>query len=156
MKELIVWGTLDPVAAFLMSRRYTWTRDEAETVAESYYKEAGNDPNELLNPSKIRDWSVKKFSRGRRSITHQGQIRYQVELLRDFSGKTHMEWRVIPIIIEDSIVWIDLGGFPLAKSRKPHSWNSGDIDTRDFILNNNEKFVVSSSFPSNGISKSAY
>jgi len=146
IKELIVWGTLEPVAAFLMSRRYAWTRNEAETIAESYYKEVSGDPNELLNPSTIRDWSVKRFSKGRRSVDQQGQIRYGAELLRDFSGKTQVEWRVIPIIKEDTIVWLDVGGFPLAKSKKPNSWNSGDIATRDFVLFSNEKSVVSRAY----------
>src|SRR4029453_1357048 len=38
MKELIVWGVLDPVAAFLMSRKLVWTRQESEIMAQEYYE----------------------------------------------------------------------------------------------------------------------
>jgi len=146
IKELIVWGTLDPVAAFLMSRRYAWTREEAETIAEKYYTEGGNDPNELLNPSNIRDWSTKNFSGPRKSVGQPGRVRYEVELLRDFSEKSRTEWRVIPVIMEDDVVWLDVGGFPLAKSKKPPIWDSDYLNTRDFVLLSHEKSVVSNPY----------
>ena len=147
IKELIVWGTLEPVAAFLMSKRYAWTRKEAEDIAEDYYKENNSDdPNELLNPSTIRDWCKKRFPRKRGAVGQQGKVRYSAELLRDFSNQDKKEWRVIPVTLENDLVWTDLAGFPLAKSKKPKNWNPNDLNIRDFILLDKEKSVISSAY----------
>ena len=36
LKELLQWGTLDPVAAYLLNRQYEVTRFEANKAAEDY------------------------------------------------------------------------------------------------------------------------
>ena len=129
-----------------MSRRYAWTREEAETIADQYYAVGGDDPNELLNPSNIRDWSTKSLSGSRKSIGEAGRVRYEVELLRDFSEKSRTEWRVIPVIMKDEAVWFDVGGFPLAKSKIPPIWDSDYLNTRDFVLLSSEKSVISNPY----------
>src|SRR3546814_17020918 len=58
LKELISWGTLDPVAAFLLARGDAVDRPSAELAAKDYYdaRPAGEDDNALLDPLSIRYW----------------------------------------------------------------------------------------------------
>lgn len=147
IKELIVWGTLEPVVAFLMARRNAWTRQEAETLAAKYYKEQDSvDPNDLLDPSRIRDWVLESLPRLKRRLVRTEPSKYSAELLRDFSNTSQTEWRVIPAVIEGSLVWLDVAGFPLAKSEKPADWNTSYLNTHDFVLLTNEGSVVAQAY----------
>src|SRR3546814_3270328 len=58
LKELISWGSLDPVAAFLLARGDAVDRPQAELDAKAYYegRPAGEDANALLDPRTIREW----------------------------------------------------------------------------------------------------
>ena len=58
LKELISWGTLDPVAAFLLARGDAVDKSQAELDAKDYYegRPAGEDANALLDPRTIRAW----------------------------------------------------------------------------------------------------
>ena len=59
LKELLTWGTLEPVAAFLLARGYAKTRTDAEVMSQSYYssRTTGIAANDLLDPRAIRDWA---------------------------------------------------------------------------------------------------
>ncbi len=59
LKELFTWGTLEPVAAFLLARGDARTRPEAERNARAYYasRVPGIGANELLDPRLIREWA---------------------------------------------------------------------------------------------------
>jgi hypothetical protein len=143
LKELVVWGTLEPVVAFLMARRNAWTRKEAETLAAKYYKQQGSiAPNDLLDPSRIRNWVHESLPREKRKSVRTEPSKYPAELLRNFSSKSQPEWRVIPTVIEGSLVWLDVAGFPLAKSERPADWNVSYLNTHDFVLLTNECLVV--------------
>ena len=144
MKELIVWGVLDPVAAFLMSRKLVWTRQESEIMAQEYY--ANQDltiiPDDWLNPLLIREW-YQSLHRSEQQITHEiYPNRLSVNLLRDFSKTTNFEFRVIPVEMNGNIIWVDPAGFPLAKSDKPSSRDRDNLNHYDFILRSNEQVVI--------------
>jgi len=60
LKELITWGTLEPVAAFLLARdKSVITRRQAEDRAKDYYRDQLSymSADDLLDPSKIRKWT---------------------------------------------------------------------------------------------------
>ena len=126
IKELIVWGTLDPAAAFLLSRRRAWTRRQSENMAEEYYLGTSDtDPDDCLNPSAIRQWADGRFRFKVMRDVSALSSQYPVELLRDFANSSQSQWRVIPLLGLDEVVWVDPAGFPLAKSPLPSDW-SGD------------------------------
>ena len=58
LKELLLWGTLEPVAAFLLARGNAVDRPAAHGEAEGYYDQLQGvlDDNEKLSPRRIRDW----------------------------------------------------------------------------------------------------
>jgi hypothetical protein len=145
LKELIIWGTLDPVAAYLLSRGSATTRDEAESSAKIYYSSLSSeiDPDEQLNASKIRDWAATI-----RKVDGSGQgnrpdIALRVRLLRDFSKSSQHLWKVVPVNAESGLYWFDPGGFPFAVCGTPDSWQPDFLDRFDFTLDVEKSSVVS-------------
>lgn len=145
MKELITWGTLDPVAAYLLARvDEVTTRQTAEEVAQQYYVHISDqDVNDPLDAAAIKNWAQASFSNLERTLS---QIRLaprttRVSLLRDFSNASTQTFRVIPVEIGNDIHWFDPGGFPLARSQRPEDWQSDYLTKYDFTLNVSEQNV---------------
>lgn len=147
LKELITWGTLDPVAALLLANGVEHTRSAAETRARDYYITCTEiSVDEKLNPTRIKAWS-NQFVKKRTSILaefHSNDIR--VNLSRDFAKVNISEWRVVPITFDDSISWIDPAGYELATSKVPDNWGATMESTYDFVLNTNSKSIKISKF----------
>ncbi|MEA5464949.1 DEAD/DEAH box helicase [Leptothoe sp. PORK10 BA2] len=146
MKELIVWGTLDPVAAYLLARiDGVTTRRQAEELSQSYYQSVSSlSANDQISPIAIRNWAQQAFS----SIEQQPlQLRpsqqIAINLLRDFSQLSEQTWRVIPVEVGDQIHWLDPAGFPLASCPKPENWQEKYLSRFDFELNSNLRVVTS-------------
>ena len=147
VKELIVWGTLDPAVAFLLSKRIAWTRSEAEELVKEYYDNGPvTDPNDYLNPSRILEWTEEHFPATRPRNPSRPPFSYEVELLRDFSRAAGAEWRVVPMEMDQRLVWLDPAGYPLASSTIPGNWSGENSDLYDFLLFNEERVVRASSF----------
>ncbi|HEY9859728.1 MAG TPA: hypothetical protein V6D16_09490 [Candidatus Obscuribacterales bacterium] len=146
MKELIVWGTLDPVAAYLLARiDPVTTRTQAEYLSQVYYQSVSNlEPNDRLNPITITSWAQQSFA----SIEqHQVGLRpsrqIPVSLLRDFSRASKHKWRVIPVEVGEEIHWLDPAGFPLASCQIPETWQAEYLHKYDFELNSSQQVVTS-------------
>jgi hypothetical protein len=146
LKELIVWGTLEPVAAYLLARGIVVTRADGETLAQRYREQFQDQtPNELLNAATIRDWTQQAFSSLDRvlpALRPSSQIR--VNLLRDFSNAPRQRWRVVPLEVSNEIRWFDPAGFPLAICQRPEDWQSDYLNTYDFMLDPDNQVVSSS------------
>ncbi len=148
LKELIVWGTLEPVAAYLLARGIEVTRAEAEKTANRYYDEFVKELpfNERLNVAHIRDWAV-TISKQKQSLSHnRPPLQMSVNLLRDFSHSKNPQWRVLPVENDKNIYWFDPAGYPLAVCKKPENWQADFLDQYDFILSSVEEIVISSAY----------
>lgn len=150
MKEIIMWGTLEPVAAFLLARvDAVTTRAEAEIRAVQYNAEVANEePNERLNAVRIRDWVQREFpqqSRNENRARPPMQIRVS-RLLRDFDRFPSRHWQVIPVEDGDGITWIDPAGFPLATSSRPEHWENDFLNRWDFKLNPEGNVVLTTRY----------
>jgi hypothetical protein len=146
LKELITWGTLEPIAAYLLSRQIEKTRPNAEAKAQEYYRVYKNSDigwNELLNATRIRQWvdGLAEFDQNQR--VNRWFHRIQVELLRDFSTAAPKLWRVLPVMNNDKCRWFDPAGFPLAISHKIEDWSQEQLHEYDFWLNPEERVVTS-------------
>src|SRR6185295_8515426 len=66
LKELLLWGTLEPVAAFLLARGDAIDRPSAEEAARAYYEQLPDDTiaNEALDPRRIREWMTQQAGGG--------------------------------------------------------------------------------------------
>ncbi|MER2169186.1 MAG: DEAD/DEAH box helicase [Psychrobacillus psychrodurans] len=115
IKDLITWGSLDPVATALLASGSEYLRAKAELRAKEYYLENEDlNEDEIYNPENIGKW-IKKI---KTSYTYD--IRkleeFDVELLRDFNDVRKQEWNVIPLIHDEVTYWVDMTGYKLAKS----------------------------------------
>lgn len=145
LKELITWGTLDPVAAYLLARAKNAgiiTRPEAERRAQDYYQSCTDaNVDEWLNAKSILDWG-REYLTSREPFPRPKQSRFiEVTLLRDFSTALQPEFRVLPVEKDDKILWFDAAGFLLAVSERPAEWISEWKHTQDFHLNHSRKLV---------------
>lgn len=146
LKELIVWGTLEPVAAYLLAKGMKVTRIDAEKAAEQYYSKQSRNQNtdEILNAVTIRDWAKTRASRGNTSPAFGPPREIKVNLLRDFKNATKQQWRVVPIEVNSKIYWFDPAGYPLASCKQPKGWQPDYLDSYDFVLDSSKQTVLSS------------
>lgn len=136
LKELLVWGTLDPVAAFLLAKGLCVTRSESEDAAKAYYESLPDDiaANDIYDPSRIRQWADDLTDSERSTEPGKPFRRIEVALLRDFETTNQHEWRVIPVDAGQYLYWVDPADFPLAASEKPEGWQAEHMNNYDFML----------------------
>ena len=123
LKELITWGTLEPVAAFLLARGNAMDRQEAEAEARIYYEElpAGLDPNEKLNPQRIRAFVEERRPR-QQGADRVSEVSIRIRLEKGRNAYINPKMSVVPIEIENRLIWIDPAGYTVARSPKPADW----------------------------------
>lgn len=141
-KELLHWGTLDPVAAYLLAKGMEITRSDAELFAKNYYDEYKDvDANELLNPVTIRNWAsgAQKRLKPRQELLPPDEIK--IVLLRNFDRSKVTTWRVIPFEQNGRLIWMDPAGYSLATSEIPENWRMHFINNFDFILFHREQVI---------------
>jgi hypothetical protein len=142
LKELVTWGTLEPAATYLLSRRLEVSRADAERGAAGYHaRSALLAPNDQLNASTIRRWaeSLQSSTEAAAGITPPQNI--EVTLLRDFGVVPNRAWRVVPLEHGEELIWIDPAGFPLAQCQRVADWRTVFLSEFDFRLDT-EKSVV--------------
>ncbi|ABN78476.1 DEAD/DEAH box helicase [Cereibacter sphaeroides] len=124
LKELISWGTLDPVAAFLLARGDAVDRPEAERDALDYYASRGDsvDPNEMLDPRAIRAWLDERRPT-RTTHAPRGDLAIDVRLALPASDYLNHSMSVLPLLASDGIHWIDPAGYVVANSDLPDEWS---------------------------------
>ena len=123
LKELVNWGTLDPVAAFLLARGNAVDRRQAEADAKLYYEErlAVTDANDLLDPREIRDW-VHSRCYVSETASARTAIVLPVKLVRPASTFIMENVSVSPLSSVDGLMWLDPAGHVVAKSLRPDEW----------------------------------
>jgi len=143
LKELIVWGTLEPIAAYLLARGVATTRSHAESLAGAYYADSSSpEPESSLNPAIIRRW-VAPLAVPRREPAARPPLRIPAALQRDFAERSDRVWRVLPLRAHGRIQWIDPAGFALAESAAPAGWKDQWLHEWDFYLDHREGVVES-------------
>lgn len=151
LKEIIIWGTLEPIAAYLLSKGVVTTRKQAEDLAKLYYNEKKKQQeyyitNDILNATIIRDWATVRF-KGYQSFSRMRPPNHMnIDLLRNFENTQNQFWRVLPVEVENNIYWFDPAGFPLASCPKPEGWNSSFLDSFDFSLDSFERVVLPAAY----------
>jgi superfamily II DNA/RNA helicase len=122
LKELIVWGTLDPVAAFLLARGGAVDRQQAENDARVYYEgfldEA--DANIMLDPRRVREWVNAR--RVQEVSVRLCELSLEVELSRPVADYLRPSLTVTQIEVEGGLIWIDSAGYIVARSGIPLTW----------------------------------
>jgi hypothetical protein len=124
LKELINWGTLDPVAAFLLARGDAIDREQAETDATGYYKVQVRDAdaNSLLDPRLIREWVENRRPERARS-ERVAMPTLAATLVRPGAEYLTEQLSVYPVEEDESLTWIDPAGYVVARSVRPAEWS---------------------------------
>lgn len=123
IKELITWGTLDPVAAFLLARGDAIDRPRAEAAARGYYESQppGTGSNDLLDPRLIRDWVEALRVRTEQPAAAR-KFSIDVALARPAADFRRPRLTVTPLDVENGLIWIDPAGYQVARSERPSLW----------------------------------
>src|SRR5690349_15910574 len=103
LKELLTWGTLEPVAAFLLARGSRLDRPTAEAEARVYYEANADVPaNDLLDPRRILEWIDNRALRPpSEAPAHAFEITATLE--REASAYSADNFGVIPLAEEDHL-----------------------------------------------------
>lgn len=144
IKDLLTWGTLDPVAAYLLGRGGFDTRDDAERAAAEYYE--ADDEGDPLDPATVRRWAV-NFVRRASAAGELATSTFSVEISDRF-GATRLAgpWRVLPDSDGGSLRWLDPAGFELARCPRPDAWRRDWSLRYDYMLYPSEGAVHASRY----------
>jgi hypothetical protein len=135
LKEMIVWGTLDPVTAYLLGRGLVGTRSEGASLASEYFKaHAELSSDEQLHPSTIRKWADTLPKASGKETAKKSAFEQHVKLIAKFPEAGERRWRVLPATANGAINWVDPAGFILAVSDSPANWSSESAESSDFFL----------------------
>jgi hypothetical protein len=148
MKELVTWGTLDPVAAYILSRRVADARPEAEALALDYYGQVDTQATEdPLTPTAIQEWAASLEVARVRDLRPSVPARIGVRLNPRVADASQLgRTRVVPLTRTDHIDWADPAGYVLATSERPDDWTQDAPRRLDFMLNPTDAVVESSAY----------
>jgi len=135
LKELVVWGTLDPVAAYLLGRGRAGSRPDSMRLAEGYYTSHKTlPPDQQLDPKTIRIWAdtLPKTSVSDSRLTPSSILKVKLE--RTFPERVARRWRVLPAENGDRMQWVDPAGYLLAVGDLPKDWSRAFLQEGDFFL----------------------
>jgi hypothetical protein len=149
IKEIITWGTHEPVAAFLLARGDAIDRPQAEADARAYYDDLPEevDANDALDPRRVRDWVEARRVRSAEPIADR-EFTIEAMLVRPTTSYSRLSLTVSPLEVDDHLLWIDPAGYTVAQSEKPPNWS--DPSAFDFELNVRDASVVGSAYLRNG------
>jgi superfamily II DNA/RNA helicase len=124
LKEIISWGTHDPVAAFLLARGNAINRQQAAIAAKPYYEQVAElPPNDRIDPRRIRDWMAEQ-SPSAKSSAPLPDLNLAVQLEADLASYREERLSVFPLQREGRLIWIDAAGYLVARSDVPTLWPS--------------------------------
>jgi DEAD/DEAH box helicase len=144
MKELITWGTLEPIAAYLLGRGLADTRPAAEELAEQYEEYIRDDDIDPLNALTMRSWVDEHVAEPSAPSSRRALRDIPAEPVEDFDGEEHRLWNVLPRTNGHSLLWIDPAGYVLARSRPVRNWDQSLALKCDFKFDPIRKVVTSS------------
>ena len=123
LKELLLWGTLEPVAAFLLARGNAVDRPAAHREAEGYYEQLPGalDDNERLDPRRIRDW-LNSRDGGVDIPPPPAIIVFDAVLSNEVAAYLSRRLHVMHFEVEGRLNWIDAAGYLVATSQRPPDW----------------------------------
>lgn len=147
LKELLTWGTLEPVAAYLLAKNIKSTRRDAEDAAELYYMNWYQPyPDELFNATVVRNWVEAQHKQKQQTSFKKPPISMKAHLLKNFTEEANKHWKVLPVEGKDEIFWLDPTGLRLAFSHKPTDWEAHFLQHYDFMLDVSTGIVSSTSY----------
>jgi hypothetical protein len=143
IKDLLIWGVLDPAAAYLLAAQVADTREQAKELAADFYEADAAGGQDPLDVAVIRTWADSKFEVSRVSAARRGDRRIRVRVSDRIEGDNlDRNWRVVPVVAGGRTRWLDPAGYELARSSARKNWTAR-ARREDFWLRPAESVVVS-------------
>ena len=144
-KDMVSWGTLDPIASSVLSKKEAYTRPVASDIAAQYWESVDEISDAALEPKRVAEW-MREREQARSAVEEDCRdlphSEIAVTLIEDFSGHAETQFRVLPVISGQRIDWYDPAGFLLAQSDVTDNWQDLIAAERDFILNPSSEKVA--------------
>jgi hypothetical protein len=133
-RELLRWGTLDPLVAFALARGMAQTREEAALLRptfEAWLLAEGFDRQgeTLVDPQRFLAW---QRSRSPESVAVDA-VRAITAQLTQVDGR-HASYDVRPIVRNGTVDWIDAAGYSVARSVYSAALVTAAPERHDFRL----------------------
>ena len=143
-KDMVSWGTLDPIASYALTKKEAFTRPVASDIAAQYWEAVDEISDVALEPKRVAEW-MRGREQARSAVEEDRglpQSEILVELTEDFSGHTETQLRVLPAVSGHRIDWYDPAGFLLARSDVPDKWHGLKATETDFVLDPSSSIVT--------------
>jgi len=146
-RELLRWGTLDPLVAFVLAEGMAGTREAGELLRpefDAWLEEQQDevDADDRIDPQLLLEWK-----RARAEVAERRVRRRTQNAMLDGTDGRRGQYAVIPVVSNGVIHWFDSGGFVLAQSDAENSPFQGMIHRDDFQLHTNgEQPIVRRTF----------
>lgn len=142
IKDLLTWGVLDPVAAYLLATGAADTRSQAQARARPYWDTVDSQAGDPLDVSAVRAWAIEQ-SRPLGVRRRRRNRRVSVDVSDRFEGEAlQAQYRVLPVRSDDGTTrWLDPAGFLLATSEDDDEWYR-QTRRNDFVLHPSEGVVL--------------
>jgi hypothetical protein len=133
-REMLRWGTLDPLVAFALAQGVARTREEATFLRpafEAWLDEVGYDrqAETLIDPQRFLEW---QRSRVPQAVTADN-VRTIAAQLTQVDGRRG-SYDVRPIVRDGSVEWIDAAGYSVAQSLHSPALLTSRPERHDFRL----------------------
>ncbi len=135
-KDMVSWGTLDPIASYALTKKEAYTRPVASDIAVQYWEAVDEINDAALEPKRVAEW-MRGREQARSAVEEDRSLPHSeiaVTLTEDFSGHTGSQFRVLPAVSGQRIDWYDPAGFLLGRSDVPDNWQGLRAAETDFKL----------------------
>jgi hypothetical protein len=135
-KDMVSWGTLDPIASYALTKKEAYTRPVASDIAAQYWGAVDEISDAALEPIRVAEW-MRGREQARSAVEEDLSLPHSeiaVMLIEDFSGHIGAQFRVLPAVSGPRIDWYDPAGFLLARSDVPDKWHRLKTTETDFVL----------------------
>ena len=143
-KDMVSWGTLDPIASYALTRKEAFTRPVASDIAAQYWEAVDEISDTALEPKRVAEW-MRGREQARPAVEEDRSLPHSeiaVALTEDFSEHTGTQFRVLPAVSGQRIDWYDPAGFLLARSDVPDKWHGLKTTETDFVLDPSSSIVT--------------
>lgn len=143
-KDMINWGTLDPIASYALTRKEAFTRPVASDIAAQYWEAVDEISDSALDPRRVAEW-MRRWEQARPAVEEDRGLPHSeigVALTEDFTEHIGTKFRVLPAVNGHRIDWYDPAGFLLGRSDVPDNWQGLRTTETDFILDPSSEIVA--------------
>jgi hypothetical protein len=123
IRELIAWGSLEPLVAYLMATNQAATRQEALARLSDYHvwlqaRAGALMEEDIYHPQRFREWAEEDRPRS----VPEGESASEIAAVSvgHFPPRSP-SYPVIALTEDERVTWLDPAGYALAHSRQPDS-----------------------------------